>query len=172
MALTAAEIESAAPDAWTGKPEALSYDSEADVATWLTRRGKTAFDGLSAPEKETTLINAVAAGEDAIRALFNGRPVTVGQGLLFPARGAYDGHGVLLSTDTAPREYLEGLRLIAEEQAAGTWMVLAAPGLSGIKRERTRASEVEYRDNVDVASLQANHPAIWRKLWMAVPRLI
>lgn len=172
MAFVAAEIESAEPSPWTGKLGALVYESEAAVASWLTRRGKTAFDGLDADGQEAALLNATEAGEDAVRPYFRGRPVTTNQGLLFPARGAYDGHGVPILTDTAPREYLEGLRLIAEEMASGTWMTLAGAGLTGVRSERTKAGAVEYRDGVDPGALSTNHPAIWAKLRMAIPRLI
>lgn len=172
MALTAAEIESAEPNPWTGKLGALVYEATADVATWLTRRGKTVFAGLEAADQEVKLIEATEAGEDVLRGLFRGRPVTTGQGLLFPAYGAYDGHGYLIPSDTAPRQYLEGLRLIAEELAAGTYMALVDAGLVGVRAEHTRASGVEYREGVDVSTLSANHPAIWRKLRMAVPRMI
>lgn len=172
MALSAAEIESADPSAWTGKVGALTYDSESDATTWLTRRGYTELEAASAGDQEIYLIKATEAAEDAIRSAFRGRPVTTGQGLLFPAYGAYDGQGVLITPDTAPDQYLEGIRLIAEELAAGTWMLLADSGVGAIRSERTKASAVEYRDGVDASSIQANHPGIWRKLRQAVPRMI
>jgi hypothetical protein len=173
MAFTAAEIESEAPDAWTGKPTALVYETIAAVAARLSRRGKTAFNTAEEAAQEIALLRATEDAEDAIREEFRGVPLQSGQQLLFPADGAYDGRGHYIPANTAPTEYLEGIGLMAEEISAGTYMVLAADGGAvGVLEEYTRKGGVKYRDGVDMSSLRTNHPDIWRKLKMAVPRML
>lgn len=169
MTLKALEIESATPNEWTGKLTSLVYETEAQVADWLARRGHLKFE--AADDEEEILIRATERSEDEIRDLFRGASVTRDQGLLYPALGAYDSRGRLLKSDTAPAEYLEGIRLLCE--------VMATPGAfmpnidaSGIAAETTKRGSITYRLSADPASLAFNHPDIWKRLKVAVPYFV
>ena len=179
MALTPAEIESAAPNAWTGKPSAVVYETAEDVALWLTsKRNLNAFDTLSLPEQEAALVEVTEDAEEAVRPWFRGRPQDQAQGLLLPARGAYDSSlhlmvasGDLPALERSIRSYLEGIRLLAEEVPAGTYMQLATPGAQLIKEEGKTIERTVYREGSDPTSLKANHPAAYRKLRAIIPRI-
>jgi hypothetical protein len=171
MAFDPAEVESEAPDAWTGKSTALVYELASVVEAWLTKRGHAAFAALEVADKDAVLLRMTELAEDIIKPKFRGRPVRQGQRLLFPARGAYDGRGALLDDNEAPAGYLEGIRLMCELEAGGNFM--PTPGeLAGIAEERNRRGGIVYRQNIDPAALSTQHPDVWRKLRQAVPRLL
>lgn len=169
-ALTAAQIESSAPDAWTGKSTALTYESEAQVSTFLTSRGKTVYSGRDEDQKREDMIIVTERVEDEIRELFGGSDVQANQGLLFPSRGAYDSRGLLIDHDTAPSGLTDGIALLCEEQASGTFMD-RDDGSSGIKREKLTLVETEFFESVDQASMSYQHPGPWRRISEAIPRV-
>lgn len=174
-ALTAAEIESAAPNAWTGKPSALVYESEGDVSAWLVKRGLTAYSARPEDDKAADLVVVTETVEAEIATRIKGVPVTPGrlgerQGLLFPAAGAYDSSGELVPSDSAPLGLLEGIRLLAEEKAAGRF--LKGQRSPGIKRQKHReVMELEYFEGVDGSSIATLHPDAWRRIAKAFPRV-
>lgn len=173
MAFLAEEVESAAPNAWTGKPTALVYQLPSEIATWLVRRGYAVFAAAEAADQEAILLRVTEVAEDVVREWFRGRAIQAGQRLLFPARGAYDGAGNLVEQDTAPSGYLEGIALMCELDAAGKFLPSAAdPMLAAIAEEGSRRGRIVYRGNVDPAALSTQHPEVWRKLRQAIPRFI
>ena len=175
MALSAAQVESSAPDSWTGKPTSIVYEPTADVETWLALRGMTAFSDSTTGEQEEALINATEAAEDYIRGRVRGVVVQEGQRLYLPALGAYEHTRRLMRAsgdlllERAVVSYMEGIRLIAERMRAGEWLPLT--GVAGIKREKTRVAEVEYVEGADAEGLRAQHRDVWRKISQILPRL-
>ena len=177
MPLAAAQIESAAPDAWSGKAASVIYEPAATVAAALVLRGFPAFDASTLAEQEAALIRVTEDAEDALRRRFRGRAVTRGQGLLLPARGAYDYQAHLLlssgdlTSESSVRAFLGGIGRLAEHLRAGTYMPLAEPGSQLVKSESSRRGRTEFRDGADPMSLAANHPATWRRLRQILPRM-
>lgn len=150
----------------TGRPGAVVYESPVVGISWLVRRGKNAFAGLDDAAMEAAAINAVEAAHDALLLYGFDSPKTYPvQALAFPASGAYAFDGRLFAPDEIPTDLLEGIRLIEEEIAAGTWMPTAGQG--PIKRMEADGSEVEYFSSPD--TLEAQHPAIAGKLRRCVP---
>jgi hypothetical protein len=156
-----------------GVPGALVYEQTEDAVDWLVRRGFTALRDLEEEEdRDAALLRATEAAEGAVRELLRGTPVTVDQGLLFPASGAYDSTGRLMLEDELPRFYLEGIRRLAEHVAAGTFMKAKAAGPPiGIEEEGSRQGRIKYRDGVDFSKLSTNHPEEWRLISSVVPPL-
>jgi hypothetical protein len=168
-ALDASEIESADPNAWTGKTTSLAYQGEGVVSAFLTRRGFTAYGGLGSDnDKAAALVVATEVAEDALRSFFAGSAVNRDQRLLFPALGAYDSRGNLILPNEAPAAYLEGIALLAEAKAAGTLMP-ATGKATGLKRQEGPDLELEYFQ-VDRVSLKAQHPDIWWRISAAFPK--
>jgi hypothetical protein len=165
-ALSAAEIESSAPNAWTGKSTSLVYESEATVAAFLLKRGKTLYSARNPDEKAQDLIVVTETVEAEVYDKFRGARVDPDQALLFPARGAYDGRGVLIDEDTGPRGLLDGISLLCEEQAAGN--LLPEP-FTGVKRQKADDVEAEYFDTSDRSTLAVAHPAAWRRIASSFP---
>ncbi len=182
MALTPAQIESADPDSWTGKPTSIVYQPNADLAAFLSLRGLTVFSDSTDAEKDTANLNAVEAAEAAVRGRTRGVPVQAGQRLYLPAAGAYDHQSRLmhssgdpLAADTLERSivsYLEGVALIAEHLRAGTWRLLTGTGVASKKREHTRVYEVERFQGSNPEGLAEQHPDVWLKLAQILPRFI
>lgn len=166
MTLTADQIEDG-----TGKPTAIVYEDLATVAAWLTIRGLTVFAGKAEADQIAALVTATSAAEDEVRLRLRCSPITDDQGLLFPASGAYSASGDLFAEDARPRTYLEGIRLLAEEAAAGR-LVLTPPAPAGIKEERSRQGGIVYRDNAGgISALAAHHPEAHKKIASVIPRL-
>lgn len=175
-ALTDAQVESAEPDSWTGKLLAVVYETTVQAGDALALKGLTAFQGSGDPEKDAALVEATEIAGAELEPFFRGLPVTDGQGLHLPARGAYDQRMVLLresgdlTLDRAVKTgLLPGIRLIAEYLRDGSWMLLASAGAAGIKREKTRRGEVEYKDGSDPESIQANHRDVYGLLRRMMP---
>lgn len=170
MALSPEEVESAAPDAWTGKADAIVYETLAEVETWLTRRGHAVFGAADPASQESSLIRATELAEHVLKGLFRGAPHKATQGLLFPAFGAYDSQGYLIPENSAPRSYLEGIRLLANEASAGTLM----PQLDvvGVKEEQSGYTRTQYRVGTPQYALSVNHPEAWFRIKTAIPRFI
>lgn len=168
MALLAAEIESAAPNAYTGKPGSLAYESEAQVAAFLVRRGKTVYDARDPDDKEADLITVTERVEAELADRIRGARIDRDQGLHFPAQGAYDSSGVLIDPDTAPVGLLRGIALLCELQAGGTF--LANVVRQGIKRAEAETVEVEFFEGVDGGSIATLHPDIWKTIAQAIPK--
>lgn len=166
MPLTADQIEDG-----TGKPTAVVYEDLATVAAWLTLRGLTVFAGKAEADQIAALVRATSAAEDEVRLRLRGTAITDDQGLLFPASGAYSAAGDLFAEDARPRTYLEGIRLLAEESAAGR-LVLTAPAPAGIKEERSRQGAIVYGDGAGgVSALAAHHPEAHKKIVSVIPRV-
>ena len=108
--------------------------------------------------------------EDELREIFRGADVQADQGLLYPARGAYDSRGLLIDSDTAPTGLTDGIALLCEEQAGGTFMG-ADGGGAGIKREKEGGTETEYFEGVDQTLMSSQHPGPWRRISEAIPRV-
>ncbi len=179
MPLTDDQIESASPDAWTGKPAAIVYQTAAQAATYLVSIGLSTFNAADLADQEAALARATDTSEDSLRRKLRGQPVERSQGLLLPAFGAYDYNGRLMPTSgdlevevPAIRALLRGIALLAEHITAGTFMPSAQPGAGGgVTREWTRRGGVEFQDGADTASVAANHPEVHRKIRQIVPRM-
>lgn len=170
MALTEQQIEAAGADAWTGKATSIVYTDYATAIAFLALLpGTSALAGAGADEGGKWLFAATTAAEDEIRNAVRGMPVTKGQGLIFPASGAYDSSGVLIDRDTAPAKYLEGIYLIGERMAAGDWM--ADVPKAGVKIEAKGKTRTEWFEGGDASSIAAQHPDIWMKIATAIPYL-
>jgi hypothetical protein len=169
MALTAAQVESASPNAWTGKSTSLAYETEAEVAAYLTARGLTDYDGRTADQKAQDLISVTDAVEAEMAERFRGAVVQLDQGLLFPARGAYTSRGELVDADTAPPGYLAGIALLCEEKAAGTFLPTETG--AAIKVEEEGGARTEYFEGGSLSSIEAQHPAAWRRIAEAIPKV-
>lgn len=174
--IIAAQVESAEPDRWTGKLAAVVYETTTEAGDALALKGLTVFQGSTDPEKDAALIEATEIAEQELQATFRGHDVQDGQGLLLPARGAYDQHWRLLRESgdlTLERAVKKGLlpaiRLIAEYLRDGSWLLLAATGTSGIKREKTRRGEVEYKAGADPESIATNHRDVYGLLRQIMP---
>lgn len=174
--LTDAQVESADPDSWTGKLQAAVYETTTQAGDALALKGLTVFQGSTDPQKDAALVEATEIAEAELEPFFRGRSVTEGQGLLLPARGAYDQHYTLLresgdlTLDRAVNKgLLPGIRLIAEYLRDGSWMVLSSAGAAGLKREKTRRGEVEYKDGSDPGSLASNHRDVFGLLRRIMP---
>ena len=152
----------------TGKPTATVYEQHEAAASWLLNQGYTKFDELDDLDQQAAMRHATSIGEDALRPYFRGVAYTTGQGLLFPAIGAYGGDGVLLDPRALPVVYLQAIRLLAEHHAAGTLLRFAG-GPPGIKEERSRQGAIVYRDGVDFSTVRTNHPEVWNKLLAVMP---
>ena len=154
----------------TGLTTAVVYEQPATGAAWLVARGKTAFNAASDANQKVYALRAVEELEDVgLQLGFEGAPITDGQGLIWPAQGAYMQAGWLVDPDTVPSEWLEAIRLAEEEMTAGTWMPLAEPAAAAIASESADGASTTYRQNIDPASLRVNHPAIHRRLRRCLP---
>lgn len=175
MAFDPAEIEDG-----TGKAGALVYEEPDTVAAWLTRRlgEASAFAAADEDEQIAALLRATETAEAEVARVFAGVPLSAGQGLLFPALGAYGAAGILISSGSnvedaqpaLPVRYLEGIRLLAEEAAAGRLMRFAG-GPAGIKSESSKRGSITYRDTVNLHSIAANHAEAWTRIATVLPPL-
>jgi hypothetical protein len=181
VALLPEEIESASPDPWSGKADSLVYTDVASVQALLDRRGVgQAFSGLVDDDaREKMLIRATELAETHTRATFRGQPVELRQGLLLPAHGALDGLSRLITTDPdeiekepAVRDYLLGIALLCEDGASAEgFLPLSSESSAGaVRKESARTWSIEFQDDANTASLQANHPNAARYLSALVPR--
>lgn len=152
-----------------GLPGALVYEATEDAVAWLVRRGYTALSGLDEEAQDRALLRATEAAELAVRKRLRGVPSVADQGLLFPASGAYNASGRLMLEAELPRLYIEGIRLLAESVADGTFM--AAGPSTGIKEEGSRHSRIVYRDSVDFTTLATQHPEAWDRISSVIPSL-
>lgn len=152
----------------TGKSTAVVYEAPATGITWLNTRGKTSFSAASAALQEQYAVEAVEEAQDLLVELgFEAPPTIPTQALIFPSRGASRWDGRLYDTDEIPVHLLEAIRLIEEEKAAGTWMD-AADLVGVVDIEEGGASE-SLSSTIDLSSLEANHPAIYRRLRRCMP---
>ena len=111
--------------------------------------------------------------EDALlEAGFRGSQIVNGQGLLLPARGAYDSEGLMIDGDEIPAEaaerrglqrLFEGLCLAVEKSHAGNLAdPVATSGAAGQFSKITRRGRtVEFRQSS--SGFKDRHPDIWRK---------
>jgi hypothetical protein len=162
------EIEGAEPDGWTGKAGALVYQDPAEVAAWLVRNGYPAFAAADEDAQTAALLRATRAAELAVRPYFQG--ATFGGGLLFPADGAYDARGALRDDSQPPSEYLQGIALLAEAVADGSFLSFVQ--LSGISAESNAAGSISYSGSgaVGMAGVVVNEA--WQLVKVAIPRFI
>lgn len=169
MAFLPADIEDG-----TGLPTALVYEPLEDALAWLTRRGFTALALKAASQAaaaETDFVRATMDVDNLVRPfLERSEPTRRNQGLLFPRDGAYSSAGYLFEPDELPAVYLEGIRLIAEHMAAGSYM-LHSGGPVGIEEERSRNGAIKYRPGSNPNSFQSNHAEEWRRISTVVPSL-
>jgi hypothetical protein len=172
--ITAAQVESAEPDSWTGKPLSVVLETTTEAGDALALKGFTAFQSSTDPDKDAALIRATEIAQEELEPFFRGRPVQEGQGLLLPARGAYDHNynllresGDLTLERAVKNGLLPGIRLIAEYLRDGSWMLLASP--SFVKRDKTRRGEREYKDGSDPNSVRAQHSDVYGFLRKMMP---
>lgn len=170
----AAEIEDG-----TGKTTAKVYfDTDVAIA-WLNTRGKTSLSGGTVATQEAAMVTGHEMLEDALLEFgFRGSQVTNGQGLLFPATGAYDSEGMMIDGDEIPAEaaerrgmqrLFEALCLAVEKAHAGDLESTAAASgaLGEVVEVSRRGHRVKLREHP--ASFADRHPEIWRKARAALP---
>lgn len=161
-AFATAEVEDG-----TGKAGALVFEQPATTATWLSDRSKTSFSGAADAAQHAAALRATEELLDELQRIgFTGQRKLSTQRLPLPALGAYRQDGETIDSDEIPREFLEAYRLAVEEIAAGTW--LTSSGNGNLKRVRKAGAEAEWF--APGASIEAEHPEIYRRLRMVAGR--
>lgn len=158
----------------TGKATALVYEQNAAVAAYLERRlAVSSFADAAEEAQQRHQIKATEEVELTLRPYLRSLPLTQGQRLLFPARGAYDSSGRYLDDDPWSQflagPLVEAIRLLSEEVAKGTFKQYA--GGPPVVSESSMRGSITYRSGVDPNHLATSHPDIWRLVARMRPRL-
>ena len=152
----------------TGLADAEVYDTSADASAWLVKENpQSTFAALEFAAQDRSLLKATRLAEGGIRRRFRGRPVTPGQGLLFPALLAIGQDGAMFDWDERPAKYRQGIFLLAEYAADGTLM--ARSSHASIASHSGKRQSIAYRPGADLTTIAANHPDAWDLLRTALP---
>ncbi len=152
----------------SGLATAEVYDASDDAAAWLLKENPaSAFAALDGPARDRALLKATRLAESGIRRRFRGRPLSLGQALLFPSQLAIGQDGSMFDAEDRPSLYRQGIFLLAEYVADGTAMAKAQH--AHIKSELGKRISRTNRDSVDLTTVAANHPDVWDLLRTALP---
>lgn len=166
MTLTPEQIESADPDAWTGKPTSIVYENIDVVEAWLDQRGYTDYAEEADPAiREKNLIAVTSDIEATMEQRIWGSRFCNDQGLIFP--GTYvDRQGDI--TTIPPKNYLNGIALAFNKKCINGWGYEASLP-SGAKRLWTKDGGIERSDGmISDVSIMTAHPEIWTYLSAAI----
>jgi hypothetical protein len=124
------------------------YDTEANVDTYWSNRGNTAWAALSSPNKEIYMRKATDWLDRNFRWRGTAQAAPTSQRLGWPRDTAYDDDGYQIGETLAnmPWQVEEAMAIVAELYSLGTYDLegIVTDDLSSVKFQKVDVIEVEY----------------------------